>query len=255
MPTRVCLPAAFRKETGVSPATCRLCHSVTDNRGVLCHSPRFTGRSCRFRAVSLLESQSKGESLVPCVFHRSIPMAIITTVVGAVLIVGLLATGSATSSALANTGASPVLVLRGTVLASSSASGHPAAYVNDGRVWTSWRASGPALPQWVTMDLGSPQVVTASTASWMTRDVGFRIYGSRDGGRWTRLANRYWNHRRVARTVIHGTWRLPLPTDQLPAHGDRGTARMARRRLGSEGTTRRTARRQSHRYPRSRIPW
>ena len=138
--------------------------------------------------------------------HMSIPMAMLIVLVGAALTVSWLATGAWTASAFARPHTNAVLT--GVLSASSSAAGHPAAAVGDGRQLTVWRALDPALPQWVMLDLGSRHQVASSTVSWIAPgQVGFSIYGSTNGVTWSRLANESWNTKRTTHDAIKGAWR------------------------------------------------
>jgi len=95
-----------------------------------------------------------------------------------------------------------------TAAAGTSAPGHPASYMNDGNKATAWVASSSAMPQKVTLDLGSPKAVTASDVSWDVMGiVNFRVFGSNDGVAWTQLANEDKNVLKTTHDTIRGTWR------------------------------------------------
>jgi hypothetical protein len=109
----------------------------------------------------------------------------------------------ATSTALAAD-----TLVSGTAAAGTSSSTHPAKYMNDGRGTTYWAASSTAVPQIVTINLGSARSLTASDVSWKVRSApGFRVYGSNDATVWTQLANQDANTLKTTHTVISGSYR------------------------------------------------
>ncbi len=138
--------------------------------------------------------------------HTVTLAAVFAALASAVVAIGLSVVGVATSDALA----SPQSLVRmsGRVSASSSAPGHPAVLMIDRLTSTSWRASSRALPQQVTLDLGSPRVVKLSVVVWkVSGRAAFRIYGSNDRRRWRQLANGSANRRKNTRDPVSGTWR------------------------------------------------
>jgi beta-galactosidase len=70
--------------------------------------------------------------------------------------------------------------------ASASSSQTPADRAIDGDRSTRWAASGPDLPQWWQVDLGSPQAVTAVELAWEHPDGHYRftVSTSGDGQHW-----------------------------------------------------------------------
>jgi hypothetical protein len=78
----------------------------------------------------------------------------------------------------------------------------------DGSLGTSWIASSTAVPQKVTLDLGSSKAVTASDVNWnVAGRVGFRVFGSNDLAAWTELVNADANALTTTHHAISGTWR------------------------------------------------
>ena len=109
----------------------------------------------------------------------------------------------AASSALA----ADVLVT-GKATASTAAGGHAAAAMNDGGASTYWLASSKAVPQKVTIDLGSPKAVCASDVVWNVAGyVSFRVFGSNDLAAWKELSSQDANRQQATHTVVSGTWR------------------------------------------------
>jgi hypothetical protein len=99
-------------------------------------------------------------------------------------------------------------LVSGTSSAGTSSYTHPARYMNDGRSTTYWAASSTAVPQIVTVDLGSAKSLTASDVSWKVKSApGFRVYGSNDASVWTELSNRDANTLKTTHTAISGTYR------------------------------------------------
>ena len=92
--------------------------------------------------------------------------------------------------------------------ADTSAYGHPASSIIDGDSSTSWIASSSAVPQKVTIDLGSPKVVCASDVDWaVSGGIGYRVFGSNDLSAWTQLSEDDANALTTTHDAIEGTWR------------------------------------------------
>jgi hypothetical protein len=90
----------------------------------------------------------------------------------------------------------------------SAASGHPASYMNDGSLTTAWIASSTAVPQKVTLDLGSSKAVGTSTVNWaVSGGIGYRVFGSNDLEAWTELVNADTNMSKTTQNTLWGTWR------------------------------------------------
>ena len=131
----------------------------------------------------------------------------VAAVAGVCAVAAWLAIGTTTSTALERAQATVALPAL-SASASTSAPGHPAASLIDGLISTRWRPSGLAVPQRVTLDLGSAQAVGASVVDWDARGtVGFHLFGSADGSRWTLLGGQRASRSRRTRTTTAGTWR------------------------------------------------
>ncbi|NLE23314.1 MAG: hypothetical protein GX624_11145 [Actinobacteria bacterium] len=112
------------------------------------------------------------------------------------------------AAAQATARAATAPALTGTASAETAASSHPASHMNDSSTSTYWQASSSAVPQKVTIDLGSPKAVSASNVSWRVNGaVHFRVFGSNDQRAWRELANCDGNRLATTSTAISGTWR------------------------------------------------
>jgi hypothetical protein len=80
--------------------------------------------------------------------------------------------------------------------------------MNDASASTWWQASSDAVPQKVTIDLGTKKTLTSSNVSWRVNGaVHFRVFGSNDRRAWYQLANRDGNTLKTTQTPISGTYR------------------------------------------------
>jgi hypothetical protein len=99
------------------------------------------------------------------------------------------------------------VLLTGTSSAGTAASKYPAKYMNDGSATSYWQASTSAVPQIVSIDLGSAKTLSVSSVSWKTKGTGFRIYGSNDAAVWTELNNQDANTATATYNSVKGTYR------------------------------------------------
>ena len=76
----------------------------------------------------------------------------------------------AVSLLAASTALAADTLVTGTASAGTSSYTHPAKYMNDGRSTTYWAAASTAVPQIVTIDLGSAKALTASDVSWKVEE-------------------------------------------------------------------------------------
>jgi beta-galactosidase len=77
------------------------------------------------------------------------------------------------------------------VSASSVEGSNVPALAFDGDRDTRWCASGGEMPQWLQMDMGSPQAVTGMDVAWENGDghYNFNVKASDDGRKWTTIAD------------------------------------------------------------------
>ena len=116
----------------------------------------------------------------------------------AILAIPLLAAGNALAADV---------LLTGTSSAGTAASKYPAKYMNDGKATTYWQASTSAVPQIVSVDLGSAKTLSVSSVAWKAKGTGFRIYGSNDAAVWTELNNQDANTAPSTYNSVKGTYR------------------------------------------------
>jgi hypothetical protein len=108
----------------------------------------------------------------------------------AVLVTGLIATGSSVLPAHAAGG--PNLAIGKAVSASASNPGHQPGAINDGNPNTYWEGPINAFPQWVQLDLGLTasidQVVLKLPPAWSARTQTLSVSGSVNGSTFTVLS-------------------------------------------------------------------
>jgi beta-galactosidase len=95
-----------------------------------------------------------------------------------------------TTDQIAKTNAGNVAYNR-TATASSSESGNGPENATDGDADTRWCASGPQMPQWLSVDLGAPQKLGSCEIVWENRALGYTytVEGSADGATWQKLGD------------------------------------------------------------------
>lgn len=110
--------------------------------------------------------------------------------------------------------ASPTLLsLNAPATVTTTASGYPASYVDDGLLSTRWNAIDSTYPQNVTLDLGAAHTMTSLglnvyNSATTPRAYGVTVLGSNDGSTWTSLISGWTVEGSATKAVANTTkWR------------------------------------------------
>jgi hypothetical protein len=142
------------------------------------------------------------------------------------------ATPTATPTPTATSTATPSLLSQGVpATATTTATGFPASYVDDGLLNTRWNAVDSTYPQNVTLDLGAAHTLTSVgvslyDSSTSPRSYSLTVLGSNDNATWTSLATGWSVQGSGTKTLSStATWRyVRLRFDGSTPTGMRGSA-------------------------------